>query len=528
MYMSRRQSGPLPVSYVNVLIDIMIFNPSPAVREQCIRSLLQHGLLTFVQLAAIRCRAVKLEQWLSDHPEIQVEIIPWEDVGYDGIPPFKPRRAGIRANQASPVPLDESNLRVARVRRMDHASDELLQQRQTFLPDSRHLPSPLNPPVPASAHPAPPTDPTPRTPSRLRRMVSAEGDERLTEMYDDFEKFRRTGSHPERKNTEEGPPTKRYRPSKLSDYRPYSLPSTPGRGQAGAGPVLTDQSGSELPPTKRLGSTELFPDRYQVQEANAAPDETPDQARDSVSDSADIKTRDFAYPQTDTSLSHDDSEGGRTSLQSADPESSSDPPSRRAAARSDSDLSSASSTESSRARKALAVKFSGDKSRVELNSGKSTASVGFTSNAPTLFQNFVNTISPSSSKSSAEDVTRKLSKSPTRQENRFGRDDGSRPCLDGANEGEESAVSSGKRSRGNSVTSLPSKRQQKQPQTGTGIAPAGLLLAGILPDSSEACEESPSTSSSQEGTIEDGEGSHSNPVPKYVYPTESESSKPRF
>ena len=367
-------------------------------------------------------------------------------------------------------------------------------------------------------------------------MVQAQQDEGLTEMHGDFEKFRITGKQPDRKNTEERPGTKRYRASESSGYRPYSVSSTQTSGQANTGSVFFDPLGSEFPAAKRLRSTELFPDRYQAGEATSAPDAIRTKARDSVGETTDvpiresagddtgIATHDFAYSEDSTTTSHKSGDQARPSIQ-REPEPSSAPSLRRSAARSDSSLSSVSSTESSRARKALALTLSQDKRRVELNSGKSTASVGMSSNSPSLFRSFVNAISPSGSKSYAEEETRKLNRTPARRGSRAGRGSVSESSLDGTSEGRESARSSSKRSRANTVPASSSKRRQKQRQIDNETAPAALLEGiGILPEPQS--DETSTKSSSKEGTTEGGEEPHSNPASTPVYSAESESCKP--
>jgi len=503
----------------------------------------------------MRCTALKLEMWLEKHPDAFIdEDFEWEDVGFDWNIPVIDR---MDTQPRSPADLDESKLRVSRVRSMDHATDEFLQQRQSLLPSPRHLPPDHDPPSPAKALLAAPVlmvprrDPTPEFPSKLRAMVQAQGDEALTQMHGDFEKFRITGKQPDRKNTGEGSGTKRYRASESSDYRPYSMSPAPTRTrtQAGTGPAIRDALGSEMPAAKRLRSTELFPDRYQVGEATSVLVENQAKARDSVGEGAvipiresageetgtsirdsaregtGVSRRDFAYSGDNTTISQEDDEQGKHSTRS-DPEPSSVPSSRRSAARSDSSLSSNASTESSRAREALALTLSEDRRRVELNKEKSTASVGNSSNAPSLFRNFVNALSPSSSKASVEDATKKPLQTPTRRESSAGCENGSESSLDGTSEGGRMTRSSSKRSRANTVPASSSKRQQKRRQTDNNSDPIALLPGiGVSPEPSES-DESSRVSSSKEGTTEGGEESHGNAVPTSVYPAESESCKP--
>ena len=543
-----QQSNTEDLSHVNDLVDIMAHNTSPAVRELWIRTLVQNRLLAFLQLAGIRCTALKFEMWLIDHPDVvledhvEEEDLRWEDAGFGFDPSTMVRGSQRRPKTRSPVGPYESNLRVERVRSMDHPADQLLQQRQLLLPSPQHLPSAENPPSSAMALLAAPAlmisrrDPTPEFPSRLKEVVLAQGDERLTEMHGNFEKFRITGKQPDRNNNGDRSPNKRYH-SELSDYRPFSVSPTASRTQAGAGPVIFGPDGSDAPASKRLRSTELFPDRYQAGEITPAPDATRTKARDSVGEGTDVpendstgggtgtEIRDFAYSGGNTATSLEEGDQGNPSIRS-DPEPSSGPSSRRVAARSDSSLSSVSSTESSRARKALALTLSEDKRRVELNSGKSTASVGITNNSPSLFRSFVNAISPSSSKSSAKDATKKLSESPTSRKGRASSEHGSESSLDGASEGGRLTRSSSKRSRANTVPASASKRQQKQRQTDDDSAPAALLSGtGILPEPSDSSESS-RESSPKEGTTEGAEESRSNPASTSVDPAESESCKP--
>lgn len=546
-----QRSSMKNASHVNGLVDIMAHNRSLTLRERWIRTLVQNRLLAFLQLAAIRCTALKFETWILNHPEIELpqdleeEDLRWEYAGFDYDLPDIIKEYQKQTDMRSPVPSYESKLRVTRVRSMGHETNQLLKQRQSLLPSPQHQPSADDPHSPSKALLAAPVlmgprrDPTPEFPSRLRTMVQAQQDERLTEMHGDFEKFRITGKQPGRKDTEERPGTKRYRASESSGYRPYSVSSTKTSGQANTGSVFFDPLGSEFPVAKRLRSTELFPDRYQAEEATSAPDTIRIKARDSVGETTDvpiresagentgIATHDFAYSEDSTTTSHQSGDQARSSIQ-REPEPSSAPSSRRSAARSDSSLSSVSSTESSRARKALALTLSEDRRRVELNSGKSTASVGMSSNSPSLFRSFVNALSPSGSKSSAEEETRKLNKSPIRRERRAGRGRVSESSLDGANEGGRLVRSSSKRSRANTVPASSSKRQQKQRQTNDETAPAALLEGiGISPEPTESeFDETSTKSSSKEGTTEGGEESHSNPASTPVYSAESESRKP--
>jgi hypothetical protein len=441
-------------SLINGFAAMLVFERRRALHEARIRTLIEHGALAFVQLSTKRCKALRMCTWLVEQPKIAVDKeLRWEDVGFDWVPKkVAPIRS--QAPSRSPVPSYEPNLAITRVRSTVDETDGSVQQRRLLLPHPRHLPSPADIPAAVTA-PEVPSSPTPRDPSRLREVVQAQDDERLTKLHDGFEEFKKTGKRPEKQSAEGGPSTKRNRSSELSSYRPYSLPSIPSRTRAG-----TESAGGGPPSlssssTRRLGSTELFPDRYTAQKVTAAPGNTPEGPRVSVVNGTGIGARDFAYSQATTFVQ---SEQVETSKSAAPPDSerASHISPRRSAARSDSsEISTASSTESSRARKALALKLNQDKSRVELNSEKSRASVDFTSAAGNLFEDVVNVFTPSNSKRSAEDVTRRLSKSPTRRKSGPGHAGGSESSS-GEAVGEESPVSpSSKRRRENSVPLLP-------------------------------------------------------------------------
>jgi hypothetical protein len=508
-------------SHINGFATMLVFERRRALHEAHIRTLIQHGGLAFVQLSTIRCRALRLCTWFAEHPEIHVDKqLRWEDVGFDWAPK-KVAKIRSLAPRRSPVPSYEPHLAITRIRSNTvDETDGSVQQRRLLSPHPRHLPSSADIPVPVTA-PEVPSSPTPRKPSRLREVVQAQEDDRLTELHDGYEEFKTTGKRPERKSADAGPPTKRTRSSELSSYRPYSLPSTPDRTQtdadsAGGGPPNLSSS-----TTRRLGSTELFPDRYTVQKITAAPGRTPESARVSVAGGTRIGARDFTYSQATTFVQSEQVEPSRTPAPS-DSDLSSHPSEQRFAARSDSSkISTASSTESSRARKAVAFKLNQDKSRVELNSGKSTASVGSASTAGNLFKDVVNVFSPSNSKRSAEDVTRRLSKSPIRRESGPGQAGGSESSE--AIEGERPVSPSSKRRRENFVPLLPWKKQQKQRLVESDAAPTAEMSGlGVLPEPDEDLVQQ----SSKESAIEGDQESHSNPLPEDSPPKECESRKP--
>lgn len=389
---------------------------------------------------------------------------------------------------------------------MSHERDDLLQKRQRQRPHPRHLPDAEDFPGLIATPKTPSGDHTPRKSSRLKKMVQVQEDGDLVEMYDDFEEWRTTGKRPEQGQADEILLSKRYLPLNSSSYRPYSLYSTPTRFPANPASISAASVGLESPASGRLGSSELFPDRYQAQNAIAVPYNMPGKTRDSVIDGAGVSC-DPTGPQAATSTPAKESAN------------------RRNAARSDSEMSSVSSTESNRDRKALAVKLNEAKSRVELANGKSTASIGFTSTAGALLRNIANVFSPSSGKTSAEDVTRQLSKSPTRRRNTVSHDGRLEASLDNEKKGNGSVNSSMKRSRQNSAIGASSRKRQQRSSTDneTPISPQEL---GILPSPSGPVEALPMPSE-KEGTIEGGEEAHNNALQEtnHPYPKDSESHK---
>lgn len=505
----RSRSGEI-VSHVNSLVGIMSFNPSPAVSEYHVRRLLQDRMVAFVQLAAIRRMALKVQLWLADHPEISMgKNLIWETVGYDWIAPLRldDFDFGSRPKPRSPAPANDKRLAISRVRRsMSQEKDALFQQRQRNQPHPRHLPDAESFPSTDLAPSVPTGNPKPRRPSRLKEVIQMQEDGDLEEMYDDFEGWRSTGERADHVQADGIPSRQRNPASASSNYRPYSLQSNSSRSQAGTGPIGASPTGLNLPTTNRLGSSELFPDRYRSECADVTSDSTSSKARDSVTDGTCIATRDFAYSQGTASMPPEEAE------------------TRRSAARSDSDMSSVSSTESSRARKALAVKLNQGKSRVELTSGKSTASVGFTSSAGTFLKNMAKAFSPSRSKTSAEDVTRELSKSPTRRRSNASHDDGLVSSLIEETQDTGSAGPLTQQSRQKSEISVLSANQLQQRTSKDGETPVSSHELGTLPSPSKSEAELP-TPSSREGTIEGGEESHSNALQntKHPIPNDSES-----
>lgn len=507
---SRSRYGGI-LSHVNFLVGIMSFDPSPAVRDCHVRRLLQERIVAFVQLVAIRCRALKVQMFLANHREISIgKDLMWETVGYDWIAPIriddfgswpKTRSPEIR----SPAPANDEHLAVSRVRRsMSNENETPFQQRQRNQPHPRHLPDAESFPG-ADVAPAVPTgNPRPRRPSRLKEVMQVQEDGGLEEMYNEFEEWRATGERADQVQADEVPSRRPHPPSASSKYRPYSSQSLYNRSQASTGPIGAAATGLNSPTTRRLGSSELFPDRYQYQ---CTDDSTSDGARDSLTDGTCIATRDFAYPQ------------GTAPIPSQEAET------RRSAARSD---SSVSSTEPSCARKALAVKLNQGKNRVELTSGKSTANVGFTSSAGALLKNIANAFSPSKSKKSAEDLTRELSKSPTRCRSNSSHDDGPGTGLTDETQGSGSPGSSTDRSRQKSAIGVPPEKQQPQRLSKEGETPISPQELGILPSPSQSDVELP-VPCPGEGTIEGGEESHSNVLQntKHSYPKDSESHESR-
>jgi hypothetical protein len=273
---------------------------------------------------------------------------------------------------------------------------------------------------------------TPPGPSRLRETVQAQGDEKLNKVYKDFERFRITGKQPPVSVPIGGPQITQYSPLASSAYRPFSAPfnvTDPTRRDGWQDPGgLTQNSGT----SRRLGSTDLFPDRYRQE---SRPVVTSTGARDSIVEDPKPATTDSA-PEARDSIAENPKTATPDPAPSKDAsKDASIPPytqsvidSRReriAAAKSDrSDRSSTSSTESSRARNSLAYSLDKDKAAWSPNASKSTASISF-AGFKNAVRSIANTFMPSGDKSEAEQVTRELSRSPRRSGDRAGRVDDS-------------------------------------------------------------------------------------------------------
>ena len=262
---------------------------------------------------------------------------------------------------------------------------------------------------------------TPPGPSRLRETVQAQGDEKLNKVYKDFERFRITGKQPPVSVPIGGPEITQYSALASSTYRPFSAPlnvTDPTRRDGRQDSSSTAQiSGT----SRRLASTDLFPDRYRQE---SRPVVALTEARGSLVEDPKIASRDSA-PEARDSIAEENPKSA-----TPDPAASKDasvPPypqseidSSRAAAKSDrSDRSSTSSTESSRARKSLAYSLDKDKAAWSPNASKSTASISF-AGFKNAVRSIANTFMPSGDKSEAEHVTRELSRSPRRSGDRAG------------------------------------------------------------------------------------------------------------
>ena len=320
---------------------------------------------------------------------------------------------------------------------------------------------------------------TPPGPSRLRETVEAQGNEKLDKVHRDFERFRVTGKQPPVSVPIGGPQVTQYCPLGSSTYRPFSAPpnvTDPTRRDERQGP----SGGTRYPTSRRLGSTDLFPDRYRQESPSVI---VPTEARDSiVAENPKPATPDSA-PQDDASAPRDDASlpsyqqseadsrkaransDGSDSAPTATPDSAppddasvpsrpqSETDSRRARANSNgSDRSSTSSTESSRAQKSLRL----DKGKAgwSPNASKSTASLSF-AGFKTAVKNIANTLVPTGGKSEAETLTRELSRSPKMSGDRVGRDDDG--CeTDQADENARPASSSRRRSRKSTVAAASS------------------------------------------------------------------------
>ena len=160
---------------------------------------------------------------------------------------------------------------------------------------------------------------------------------------------------------------------------------------------------------RRLTSLELIPDRFRYQQGCSL--QIPLQPRRPSSDTnseikEQIKPTPAIRPPTESSATTE--QNVQDLVQTATQTSFRPPIDRRAAALSDSDRSSVSSTDSSRTRKALAFSLDNDKTSWAPNAAKSTASLGFSS-ARGVFKTLVDSVKPTGSGSAAQAVTEKLS-----------------------------------------------------------------------------------------------------------------------
>lgn len=313
---------------------------------------------------------------------------------------------------------------------------------------------------------------TPPGPSRLRETVRAQEDERLSKVHRGFERFKVTGKQPPvAVPTSRSPQIPQYCPTASSTYRPFSMP-----------PNTTDlmrrdggQGSSSATPPRRLGSTDLFPDRYRQE---SRPVRAPTKARDSIVEDPKPATRDLAPSEDSPNPPHPP------------------PRSRRSAAKSDgSDLSSTSSTESSRARKALAYSLDKDKAAWSPNASKSSPSVSF-AGFRNAVRSIANRVLPAVSNSEAEHVTKELSRDPKASGARDDHD--SLPYTEQAVENARPVSSNRRRSR--KISAAASPLELDTSIEGLGILPSPEEPSGPVSDN-EGHVVSGSTSQKQ-GPIE--------------------------
>lgn len=283
---------------------------------------------------------------------------------------------------------------------------------------------------------------TPPTPSKLRQIVQT-GDDR-TKLWVEFRSPVDHGVQPDQPllsdtqiagttNTEE--PTKH--PSSdsgqvIRDAWFQSLVSAPVPHRRHSGPPSRQSTGEDKRPLvrptprtlrvtkrspftdrispRRLLSSELIPDRFKYGQVNPSPTQ-PANAKVSRSTAQGKLVQEVAELHIGTLMNGSSATAENDFFHGA-PASMFGPnnhASRRAAAHSDSDRSSVSSTESSRARRALAFTLDNDKASSLPKAAKATSSIGF-SGVGSLFKNMVNSILPASPRSSAGGSKRKLSR----------------------------------------------------------------------------------------------------------------------
>lgn len=191
----------------------------------------------------------------------------------------------------------------------------------------------------------------------------------------------------------------------LSNTSQIRLSPAP-RGVANVSP---DASAAYRPNCRRLTSLELIPDRFRYQQDGSLqiqlqPRRSSDDNNSEIKEQ--IKPTPAIHPPTESRVI---TEQKVQDLVQTPTQTSFRPPiDRRAAALSDSDRSSVSSTDSSRARKALTFSLDNGKTSWAPNAAKSTASLGFSS-ARGVFKTLVDSVKPTGSGSAAQAVTEKLS-----------------------------------------------------------------------------------------------------------------------
>lgn len=505
-------------SLVNTFaIRMEFFGPRCAKISQ--RYLYRNGAISLLQLATRRHGALNLERFIKNHPnDIFKKQPPWQEAGYTWESPFvawdkvviaprllnrptsqprssslfpkPPPDAEIQSPKLRPKPLERSpgvpNDRATEAVRQAYIAEsgpsQFVRQQDQDQPHPQHSTEPASPssaPVPLG----PRRDWKPRTPSRLSQTIHNQTDECSSEENGEPVKPKDTSKQSPRAGLEKGPPTTDL--SSLSSYQPVAVPpalASPFIGAIAAKASPT-KPGNRAPTlsraSRRLRSSELFPDRYQNEQATTSIENTYPKPRDSVAENHGSDVHGFATPEATASVP---------------PECSIN---RRNANRSESDRSSVSSTSSSRAQRLLESNLENDKAARSTNEPGSTSSIGLTS-VTNAFLGLLNALLPSVGNSPPTSEKRRRSHSPSNESRKSTRRqvDGSRAGNGGAGQG-----SSGPgRRRANTRVADDSE---------PGSAAPTLPQRPGLPSSSESLSrppslEEPSPTSPREGTTDEG------------------------
>lgn len=512
-------STPCGLEFIVISFATSMEFLGPQAAKECQRYLYDNGAITFLHLAARRQGALSLERYITSHPnDIFKKQPPWQEAGYawkcpfPGFnnlmiapepldrPPSQPRSRSLFPYPSPTAQIQPPRLRprtparppgapvyraAEAVRQTDiveSAPSQFVRQHEQDRPRSQSAMEPASPSSP-STPPWPQRDWKPRTPSRLGQTMCNQADERSSEEDKKSVDPKKTSKQSPKVNLEKGRPATDF--SSLSSYRPVAVPpmlASPFLGAiaARAPPIKPENRVPALSPALRqLRSSELFPDKYQNEQATTSLDNAYLKPRDSVAENAGSDVRDFARSEA---------------AEIVPPEGSIN---RRNANRSESDRSSVSSTSSSRAQRLLESNLENDKAARSTNEPGSTSSLGLTSVTNT-FRGLFNALLPSASDSPLTSEKRRRSQSPSKgcRKSTRRQGDGSRAGNGGAG---QRASGPGRR-RANTRNADDSESGSAAPT----LPPRLGLRSSSNSLSRPPSLEEPSPTSSREGTTNEG------------------------